>query len=216
MSENAPDMQALSPTDDRTVDAQADGFSRVRQAHESEMAEDYVELIAELIEATGEARPVDMAERLGVKPPTVTKNLARLTRDGLVRRERYRSIFLTDAGEELAQACRARHQTVLSFLMALGIDEEIAQRDAEGIEHHVSGATLRAFETFLQEKLRKRRRYQRFTLHDHFSGRIGQAFMAGFGDADALSNLEAPVVHPEAGHEMQGHVFAQNRLVTGA
>ncbi len=152
MSENSSNLPDLPPGDDRGVDAQAEGFARVRQAHESEMAEDYVELIAELIEVTGEARPVDMAERLGVKPPTVTKNIARLTRDGLVRRERYRSIFLTDAGQELANACRARHQTVLSFLMALGIDEEIAARDAEGIEHHVSTATLLAFETFLKTK----------------------------------------------------------------
>lgn len=150
MSENTSDFRDTGPPEDRTADAQADGFARVRQAHESEMAEDYVELIAELIEATGEARPVDMAERLGVKPPTVTKNLTRLTRDGLVRRERYRSIFLTEAGEELAHACRERHRTVVSFLMALGIEEEIAQRDAEGIEHHVSGATLRAFEDFLK------------------------------------------------------------------
>ena len=138
-------------SDDRTADAQADGFARVRAAHENEMAEDYVELIAELIEATGEARPVDMAERLGVKPPTVTKNLSRLTRDGLVKRERYRSIFLTEEGENLARACRERHRTVVSFLMALGIEEEVAQRDAEGIEHHVSGDTLRAFEVFLQK-----------------------------------------------------------------
>ena len=152
MSENASDIRDPALSEDRAVDAQADGFARVRQAHESEMAEDYVELIAELIEVTGEARPVDMAERLGVKPPTVTKNLARLARDGLVRRERYRSIFLTEAGDELAQACRARHRTVVSFLMALGINEEVAQRDAEGIEHHVSGATLRAFEDFLNRK----------------------------------------------------------------
>lgn len=151
MTDDSSDLRDLTQGEDRAVDAQAEGFARVRQAHESEMAEDYVELIAELIDATGEARPVDMAERLGVKPPTVTKNIARLTRDGLVRRERYRSIFLTDAGEELANACRARHQTVLSFLMALGIDEDIAARDAEGIEHHVSSATLRAFENFLKK-----------------------------------------------------------------
>ncbi len=152
MTETASHPSEPAAPEDRTVDAQADGFARVRQAHESEMAEDYVELIAELIEATGEARPVDMAERLGVKPPTVTKNIARLTRDGLVRRERYRSIFLTEAGEELARACRERHRTVLTFLTALGIDEEVAARDAEGIEHHVSAATLRAFEDFLRKK----------------------------------------------------------------
>ncbi len=81
----------------------------------------------------------------------MTKNLSRLTRDGLVKRERYRSIFLTEEGENLARACRERHRTVVSFLMALGIEEEVAQRDAEGIEHHVSGDTLRAFEVFLQK-----------------------------------------------------------------
>ena len=60
-------------TVDRAPEAQAEGFATVRQAHESEMAEDYVELIAELSESRGEARPVEIAERFGVKPPTVTR-----------------------------------------------------------------------------------------------------------------------------------------------
>jgi DtxR family manganese transport transcriptional regulator len=130
---------------DRAPEAQADGFATVRQAHESEMAEDYVELIAELIETRGEARPVDIAERLGVKPPTVTKNLSRLKAAGLVRREPYRAIFLTDAGQDLAETCRRRHRIVVAFLLSLGVDEETAERDAEGIEHHVSETTLEAF-----------------------------------------------------------------------
>lgn len=113
------------------------------------MAEDYVELIAELIETRGEARPVDIAERLGVKPPTVTKNISRLKAAGLVRREPYRAIFLTDAGRNLAETCRKRHRIVVAFLLSLGIDEETAERDAEGIEHHVSEATLEAFEQAL-------------------------------------------------------------------
>ncbi|MDD9727676.1 manganese-binding transcriptional regulator MntR [Roseovarius sp. SK2] len=134
---------------DRAPEAQADGFATVRQAHESEMAEDYVELIAELIETRGEARPVEIAERLGVKPPTVTKNISRLKAAGLVRREPYRAIFLTDAGRELAEACRRRHRIVVAFLLSLGIDEGTAERDAEGIEHHVSEITLKAFEQAL-------------------------------------------------------------------
>lgn len=104
---------------DRAPEAQAEGFATVRQAHESEVAEDYVELIAELIETRGEARPVDIAERLGVKPPTVTKNISRLKTAGLVRREPYRAIFLTDAGQELAEACRRRHRIVVAFLMRM-------------------------------------------------------------------------------------------------
>ncbi len=136
---------------DTSPQMQANGFASVRQAHESEMAEDYVELIAELIESLGEARPVDIAERLGVKPPTVTKNISRLKSAGLVRRERYRSIFLTEAGQTLADACRCRHRTVVAFLQKLGIDEETAERDAEGIEHHVSAETLAAFERYLNK-----------------------------------------------------------------
>ena len=134
---------------ERAPEAQAEGFAIVRQAHESEMAEDYVELIAELIETRGEARPVEIAERLGVKPPTVTKNISRLKSAGLVRRERYRAIFLTEQGRALAEACRRRHRIVVEFLIALGISKDVAEHDAEGIEHHVSEETLRAFKDFL-------------------------------------------------------------------
>lgn len=138
--------------DERAPEAQAEGFASVRQAHESEMAEDYVELIANLIETRGEARPVDIAERLGVKPPTVTKNVSRLKSAGLVRREPYRAIFLTDAGQNLAETCRRRHRIVVAFLLSLEIDEETAERDAEGIEHHVSKTTLEAFEKRLNRR----------------------------------------------------------------
>lgn len=136
----------------RAPEAQAKGFATVRQAHETEMAEDYVELIAELIESQGEARPVEIAERLGVKPPTVTKNISRLKAAGLVRREPYRAIFLTGEGQALAETCKRRHRIVVAFLRYLGIDEETAERDAEGIEHHVSEVTLQAFERHLLEK----------------------------------------------------------------
>ena len=149
MAGNRSNPRAALDIVDRDPEAQAEGFANVRQAHESEMAEDYVELIAELIETQGEARPVDIAERLGVKPPTVTKNITRLKAAGLVSRERYRSIFLTERGQVLAEACQRRHRIVVALLQKLGIDEDTAERDAEGIEHHCSEATLRAFEKFL-------------------------------------------------------------------
>jgi DtxR family transcriptional regulator, manganese transport regulator len=137
----------LPPTDGRV-----EGFVAMRQAHENEIAEDYVELIAELIETKGEARPVDIAERLSVKPPTVTKNLSRLQRDGFVSQQRYRPVFLTDLGKQLAERCRQRHRTVVAFLLALGLDEATAEQDAEGIEHHCSDATLAAFERFIKDR----------------------------------------------------------------
>ncbi len=131
------------------AETQAEGFQTVRHAHRSEIAEDYAELIYNLIAQTGEARPVDIAERMGVRPPTVAKNLTRLQRDGLIRRERYRSVFLTDSGRALAETCRERHRIVVAFLIKLGLDRETAEQDAEGIEHHVSDRTLAAFRAAL-------------------------------------------------------------------
>ena len=133
------------------VGARAEGFQAVRDAHRSEIAEDYVELIHELIEQTGEARPVDIAGRMGVRQPTVAKNLTRLERDGLISRVRYRSVFLTESGLTLAETCRERHRVVVAFLIGLGLDRETAEQDAEGIEHHVSERTLAAFRRALIE-----------------------------------------------------------------
>jgi DtxR family transcriptional regulator, manganese transport regulator len=144
-----PDVPA---SDQPPTDGRVEGFVAMRQAHENEIAEDYVELIAELIETKGEARPVDIAERLSVKPPTVTKNLSRLQRDGFVSQQRYRPVFLTDLGKQLAERCRQRHRTVVAFLLALGLDEATAEQDAEGIEHHCSDATLAAFERFIKDR----------------------------------------------------------------
>jgi DtxR family manganese transport transcriptional regulator len=129
----------------KPVQHQAQDFGRVRDAHSSEIAEDYVELIADLLETTGDVRAVDLAQRFGVTPATVNNTIKRLVRDGLVRSERYRAVFLTEAGHTLAQRCRERHRIVRDFLIALGIDPATAESDAEGIEHHVSDETLTAF-----------------------------------------------------------------------
>lgn len=148
---DGPDGPSAEETDFPAAEARAEGFQAVRDAHRSEIAEDYVELIQELIAQTGEARPVDIADRMGVRPPTVAKNLSRLQRDGLIRRERYRSVFLTESGRALAETCRERHRIVVAFLIGLGLDRETAEQDAEGIEHHVSDRTLAAFRTALGE-----------------------------------------------------------------
>lgn len=128
------------------VEEQAIGFKQARAARRNELVEDYVELIADLIDEGGEARQVDIAARLGVAQPTVVKMLKRLAQDGLVTQRPYRGVFLTDVGRELAEQSRERHRIVENFLLSLGISEEIARRDAEGIEHHVSPETLEVFE----------------------------------------------------------------------
>ena len=133
------------------------GFQRVRAAHAIETAEDYVELIAELIQVTGEARVVDMAERLGVAQTTVSKTVYRLAKKGLVTSEPYRSIFLTASGRRLASRARKRHELVVRFLRQLGVSQPIAEADAEGIEHHVSPETLAAMDGFVRRRAARRK-----------------------------------------------------------
>jgi DtxR family manganese transport transcriptional regulator len=132
-------------------------FARQREADRTAIAEDYVELIADLLRADGEARAVDLARRMGVSQATVTATIGRLQRDGLVETKPYRGLFLTAAGQELADRAKARHELVVRFLIAIGLDEETAEADAEGVEHHVSEAALAAFARFLGAAERKRR-----------------------------------------------------------
>ena len=126
-------------------------FDRIRRAHQSEVAEDYVEMIADLITETGEARTVDLAKRFGVTSPTVNAIIQRLQREDLVETRPYRSIFLTDSGQSLANRARDRHRIVRDFLITIGVPETIAEEDAEGIEHHVSLETLEVFAKIIKE-----------------------------------------------------------------
>ena len=128
-------------------------FDRIRRAHQSEVAEDYVEMISDLIAETGEARTVDLAARFGVTSPTVNAIIRRLQREDLVETRPYRSIFLTEAGKALAEASRERHRIVRDFLVTIGVPDAIAEEDAEGVEHHVSEETLAVFAAITRKGL---------------------------------------------------------------
>ena len=77
-------------------------FSKVRNAHKTENTEDYLELIAELLNSKGEARIVDIADSLGIAQATANKTIQRLQSQGYIKREPYRSIFLTFKGQKIA------------------------------------------------------------------------------------------------------------------
>jgi DtxR family transcriptional regulator, manganese transport regulator len=128
---------------------QARRFGKARSARAATLNEDYVELIADRLAAGGEARTTDIARRLGVSHPTANKCIARLKRAGLATALPYRGVFLTAAGHALAARVRTRHRLVVDLLRAVGVGADDAESDAEGIEHHVSDATLAAFARFL-------------------------------------------------------------------
>ena len=134
----------------RRTNSTTDGFCKTREAHAGELAEDYVEMIDDLIVEFGEARVVDIAQRLGVSQVTANKAIARMQRHGLVVKRPYRSIFLTDEGKQLAIEARRRHAILFKFLRQIGVAERQARIDAEGIEHHISETTLRAMSRIMR------------------------------------------------------------------
>ena len=150
-SQDAPRLMPPGPSKPtrRPADPAA-GHRRTRQAHALETAEDYAEAIADLTLGHGHVRVIDLARTLGVSHVAVIRALGRLRRDGLVVPKPCPEISLTPAGTALAAAARKRHHTVLAFLLAIGVSEQTAQTDAEGIEHHVSDETLRALARFVK------------------------------------------------------------------
>ena len=130
-------------------------FLKVRNAHKTENTEDYLELISELLTKKGEARIVDIANRLRIAQATANKTIKRLQSQGYIKKEPYRSLFLTLKGQKIASYSRKRHNTVYNFLINLGLDLKTAEADSEGIEHHVSQKTLKKMEKFNKMKDKK-------------------------------------------------------------
>ncbi len=123
-------------------------FKKVRNAHKTENTEDYLELIADLLNQNGEARIVDIAKKLDIAQATANKTIQRLHAQGYIKKEPYRSIFLTLKGQEIASNSKKRHKIVYNFLINLGVDNQTATTDSEGIEHHVSKQTLIKMDKF--------------------------------------------------------------------
>lgn len=117
----------------------------------SSTVEDYLERILELINTKGYARVVDIATSLGISQASVTNMVQRLDADGLLHYEKYRGLVLTAAGETLARKIAERHELLTDFLTLIGVDEQVVNRDVEGMEHHISPATLRAIDALTRQ-----------------------------------------------------------------
>ena len=128
---------------------EADGVRR--STRHSVRVEDYLEVLHELELVEGRAKPARIAESLAVARPSVTKMLKRLDEEGLVDYERYRGAVLTDEGRAAAISLRERHSLLVKFLSILGVDEDTAHTDTEGIEHHLHETTLDALRALVEK-----------------------------------------------------------------
>jgi Mn-dependent DtxR family transcriptional regulator len=112
--------------------------------------EDYLEVIYELIQQKGYATAIDISKYLNVSSPSVTKMIQRLCESGHLNYEKYRGISLTQQGTSVAANIHNSHSLLAEFLIMIGVDEYIANRDAEGIEHHLHQETVKKLEEFVK------------------------------------------------------------------
>ncbi len=115
----------------------------------SESLEDYLETIYLLENEKGTIRVRDIAERRGVRMPSVVEALRRLRQRQLVDYEARGEVRLTQAGRDLARLVLERHEFLKGFLVnILGVDPGTAERDACAMEHQISSKTLARLASF--------------------------------------------------------------------
>ncbi len=131
---------------------QARSHAQEREDHRLSLLEDYLQVIADLIDTEGEARVVDIAQRFGVSHVAALRTVDRLQRAGLATAKPRRAVFLTNEGRRSVELLRHRYEVVVRFLIAVGVREDVAHLDAEGIEHHVHAETLAAFERITRKR----------------------------------------------------------------
>ncbi len=110
--------------------------------------EDYLEVIAELVELKGYATTLDISRFMNVSPPSVTKMLQKLDEKKYLEYEKYHGINLTNKGKQVADTIRRKHSTLLEFFEVLNVGQGIANQDTEGLEHHLNPKIIKQFHEF--------------------------------------------------------------------
>ena len=112
--------------------------------------EDYLEVIFELVELKGYATPMAISNYMNVKPPSVTKMLRRLNEKGYIEYTKYQGLKLNPKGRNLAEEIRQKHSDLLELFEIIGVDRSTANKDVEGIEHHLDPKTMKQLKKFIE------------------------------------------------------------------
>ena len=116
-----------------------------------ESGEDYLERILILKERMGQVRSIDIVNDMGFSKPSVSVAMKKLRENGFITIDKNGFISLTEEGNQIATNIYERHQVLTKLFMSLGVDEEIAMKDACKIEHDLSDETFQA----IKESMKK-------------------------------------------------------------
>lgn len=141
----------MLPKDTRLESIRYANHTKKGEDYRTARMEDYLEVIYELIQYKGYATTIDISEYLNVSSPSVTKMVQKLNESGHLNYEKYRGIRLAEKGILVAKSIRERHGLLAEFLKIIGVDEDTANKDAEGIEHYLQPKTLGKLENFIKD-----------------------------------------------------------------
>ncbi|MHA1247780.1 MAG: metal-dependent transcriptional regulator [Candidatus Thorarchaeota archaeon] len=129
----------------------------------------YIKIVHELEQERGAATVTDIAERLGVRAPSVTVALKRLADMGMVDYQKYRAVTLTRRGKRVARRLTKTHDVLMELFVLIGVDKETAESDACEIEHMIQEETfdrIAAFVDFLRDTEDGQKLIERFLVGD--------------------------------------------------
>lgn len=115
----------------------------------SKSLEDYLETIYNSINKRGHANTNEIAQDLGVKPPSVTEMFHKLNEQGYINYKKYKGVTLTDRGEEIAKSISHIHLNLRKFLKTIHVSSEQADKDACKLEHYLSQESVGQLNKFI-------------------------------------------------------------------
>ena len=119
--------------------------------HLQESGQMYLESILVHLKIIGNVRSLDVAEYMGFSKPSVSRAVGLLKKGEFITVDEDGFLHLTPIGEEVAMNIYERHNILTDFLVSIGVDREIAAKDACKMEHDISDATFEAFKNQLNK-----------------------------------------------------------------
>ncbi|BBH25190.1 MAG: metal-dependent transcriptional regulator [Intestinibaculum porci] len=121
----------------------------------SESTEMYLETILVLQNRNGHVRSIDIAHEMNFSKPTISQQMKRLSKQGLITIDDNNYIHLTDEGHRIAAMIFERHNELSQILTYIGVPQDLAADDACRIEHYISQETFDAIKAYFDPLMKK-------------------------------------------------------------
>ena len=118
-----------------------------------ESGEDYLETILILRRRIGEVRSIDIVHEMELSKPSVSRAMGILREGGFINVDGNGYITLTEAGTEVAETIYERHRFFTAFLMKIGVDPTVAEKDACRLEHVISAESFGKMKEYLSANM---------------------------------------------------------------